>query len=218
MRRIPEDLQKGAVFPTNKCGDCVVQKYNNALDVQVRFIQTGHVKSVHASNLRKGQVKDPYFPSIANKGYVGEGRHLAVSSNPTYNRWRNMLVRCYTAKYPTYSDCTVCDSWLNFQTFAEWVECQANYDDPSYVLDKDIKVEGNRVYSPATCMIVPRVDNAKAARGTLAAKYSLVSPEGIVHHFDTISKFCRENRLIPQNIGQLLKGKMKQCAGWTRNE
>ena len=75
--------------------------------------------------------------------------------SPSYKAWKNMLERCYSDKYhknrPTYSGCTVTLSWLKFSSFDSW------YDDnyiEGYELDKDIKVKGNKIYSPDTCLFV----------------------------------------------------------------
>ena len=74
--------------------------------------------------------------------------------------WNNMKQRCYSekyqTKYPTYIGCYVCEEWLNYDTFKEWFN--KNYVE-GYVLDKDILVEGNKVYSPQTCCFVPQMIN-----------------------------------------------------------
>lgn len=82
------------------------------------------------------------------------------SANPAYRGWYDMLVRSYCVKYhakrPTYKDVTVCDEWLKFTVFAEWYEL--NWVD-GYDLDKDIKKPGNKIYSPDTCLFIPRCLN-----------------------------------------------------------
>jgi hypothetical protein len=72
-----------------------------------------------------------------------------------------MLERCYSEKHrdkhSAYAECTVCDEWHCYQTFAKWYE--ENYyiiDGERIHLDKDILVKGNKVYSPETCMFVPQ--------------------------------------------------------------
>ena len=88
-----------------------------------------------------------------------------------YRIWQHMLYRCYSAKYhhkfPTYIDCTVCDEWLTFSNFRSWMITQ---DWKGKELDKDILVQGNKVYSPETCMFVSQAINSlitdrKASRG-----------------------------------------------------
>lgn len=81
-----------------------------------------------------------------------EGRQVIC---PYYNRWKAMLERCYSnkslLKYPTYIGCTVDISWKKFTTFRLWMEKQ-NW--KGMHLDKDILIQGNKVYSEATCLFV----------------------------------------------------------------
>lgn len=78
-------------------------------------------------------------------------------SCPYYARWSGMLNRCYSKAYqlnqPTYVGCTVCDEWLTFSNFKAWME---NQEWKGKYLDKDILVQGNKVYSPLTCLFVTR--------------------------------------------------------------
>ena len=46
--------------------------------------------------------------------------------------------------------------WHNFQVFAKWFD--ENYKE-GFVLDKDILLKGNKIYSPDTCVFVPREIN-----------------------------------------------------------
>lgn len=74
---------------------------------------------------------------------------------PYYRRWRNMLERCYSARYheiyPTYSDVFVCDDWLLFSNFRKWMISQ---DWKGKELDKDILFPNNKEYSPDRCIFV----------------------------------------------------------------
>ena len=88
-----------------------------------------------------------------------------------YRKWANMLNRCYSDKYqktrPTYAGCTVCDEWLVFSNFKSWMQKQ---DWQGKVLDKDIIVSGNKIYSPETCAFVESsvnnfITDSSAARG-----------------------------------------------------
>lgn len=103
-------------------------------------------------------------PSVCGVGIIGEGKFDPKKDIEIYKRWVSMLMRCYSAKFkeahPTYQD-AVCDSsWHNFQVFAQWWE--DNYysvEDERMELDKDIRIKGNKVYSPKTCLIVPKSIN-----------------------------------------------------------
>lgn len=72
-----------------------------------------------------------------------------------YQKWVDMLERCYSEKYqekfPTYIGCKVCDEWLTFSKFKEWMIIQ---DWKNKHIDKDIIVIGNKLYSPETCCFV----------------------------------------------------------------
>lgn len=75
----------------------------------------------------------------------------------SYKAWVRVLERCYDIKYktknPSYNDVVICDEWIKFSNFKEWFD--KNYVD-GYEIDKDIPVQGNKVYSPDTCCFVPR--------------------------------------------------------------
>ena len=100
---------------------------------------------------------------------------------PYYNRWSNMLERCYSPSYlklrPTYTGCEVCEEWLLFSTFKFWMKKHTH---EGAHLDKDFLVEGNKIYSPDTCVFVHRkvntfiIDRGRARGDTLIGS----SPEG----------------------------------------
>jgi len=79
---------------------------------------------------------------------------------PYYAVWRDMLKRCFSAKYknknPAYADVICCDEWLTFSNFKAWMEQQ---DWEGRQLDKDLLVAGNNIYSPETCVFVPSLIN-----------------------------------------------------------
>lgn len=80
---------------------------------------------------------------------------------PYYTRWVHMLKRCYSTKYqekqPTYIGCTVCDDWLIFSKFKSWMIKQ---DWKGRELDKDLLVQGNKIYAPQFCLFVTSFINS----------------------------------------------------------
>lgn len=99
-------------------------------------------------------------------GLYEKGEHPASINGintKAYDAWRDMLRRCYSPKelekHPTYIGCTVCNEWLNFQNFADWYCANYPQDGNKYQLDKDLKTLGNKVYSPESCLFVPKVVN-----------------------------------------------------------
>ncbi len=141
---------------------------------------------------------DRYKPSVFGKGYLGEGNHPASIDKvltKAYRVWHSMLLRCYDDKYhkqqPTYKDCSVCDEWLNFQSFAKWFDTKYI---PDYHLDKDIRIKDNKVYSPDTCLFVPQwvnnllKPNAKPKEmdsGRFWARYGVDGKDIALGTFDT---------------------------------
>lgn len=92
---------------------------------------------------------------------------------PKYEMWKGMLRRSldesFKRKNPRYTDCCVCDEWLSFSTFEKWL---GDIDLKGLSVDKDIKLENNKLYSPDTCSLVPRKVNnlivsCSKARGEL---------------------------------------------------
>lgn len=83
-----------------------------------------------------------------------------VNKNNAYGRWCNMIHRCYSEKVkmrvPTYIGCTVCDEWKYFSNFKKWFD--VNHKE-GFQLDKDILVQGNKIYSPDTCVFIPQYLN-----------------------------------------------------------
>lgn len=87
---------------------------------------------------------------------VVNGKQVITGRCPFYQKWSSMISRCYRIDYqnayPTYKDCTVCKEWLTFSNFKAWMEKQ---DWEGNHLDKDLLLEGNKVYSPETCVFIP---------------------------------------------------------------
>jgi len=97
-------------------------------------------------------------PTVYGIGVIGYGRYN--SSSMAYRWWRNMLMRVtdenYQNSHADYTECNVCNEWLNLQNFGKWFE--DNYI-PDFQLDKDLIEYGNKTYSPHRCLFVPRVIN-----------------------------------------------------------
>ena len=94
-------------------------------------------------------------------GYVdGKQKQKLVWKCPYYRAWTHMLERCYSAKYrerkPTYRDCSVVTEWHLFSNFKSWMKKQQW---EGKQLDKDLLIEGNKVYSADTCIFVTPMVN-----------------------------------------------------------
>lgn len=102
------------------------------------------------SKIRGVGINDSDFKT--NENIEGKTRQ-----HPAYRLWVSVIMRCYSEDfhklYPTYAGCTVCEDWKLFSNFNKWYK--ENYKE-GYHLDKDILFPGNKLYSPRTCLFVPR--------------------------------------------------------------
>ena len=156
---------------------CVMKivEYNNANDIIVEF-QEEHKYRLCTSykHFKNGQCKNPFYPSVYGHGYLGIDKESNVPKVSElkndkrvqtweYNKWMNMLKRCFDdkfkEKYPTYKDVTCCERWLCFANFLkdfEVLKQEHNWsNDEKLNLDKDILHKDNKVYSLENCVLVP---------------------------------------------------------------
>ncbi len=150
-----QDFRVGDTYQSVNSGAMEVIANYGSRDVSVKFLETGTIlQGLQRGNVVRGRVKDPFQPYVEGVGYSGTMRQ--VSKTEAHKCWRHMLVRCYNEKYhstrETYSDCSVAAEWHNFCNFEQW------YLDNHVAgchLDKDLLVQGNRVYSSTTCCFIP---------------------------------------------------------------
>lgn len=212
------DIFIGGKYESKSNGLFTVKNIKSSKHVDIEFDLTGYKAVVRFDSIRKGSVKDKLFKSVHNVGYIGVGDYITSVNglnNGAYITWQHMLGRCYgnsqKTVYPTYIGCTVCNEWHNFQVFAEWY-CKNLPDDIGKChLDKDIKIEGNKIYSPSTCMFVSATDNTVKAK---AKTYTMTSPAGESVTFYNMAKFCRDNGLDKSNLQKVYSGRNKSHKGW----
>ena len=132
---------------------------------------------------------------LYNYGIYTKGKYTSRykgKHTKEYNIWVAMISRCYNSKihkkHPSYKDCSVCDDWLIFQNFAEWFN--NNYIE-NYQLDKDILIQGNKIYSPTTCCFVPQEINLSVIKPMNKRKY----PTGVYKHSKKFVVHIKENKV-----------------------
>lgn len=160
-RKSGEAIQLGREYTSNAGNKFTVISYVSAQEIGVVF-ESGYSTTASAQRIHNGSVTDRLSPSLLGVGIMGVGEydhnHLA------YTYWNSMICRGFSAEYkeayPTYVNVTVCDEWLNYQTFANWAVQQIGFGDKGFVLDKDILLKRNKTYSPDTCVFVPHQINS----------------------------------------------------------
>ena len=161
-----EPIEIGTKLQNNKGSWVEVISYKDRKSIVIRYLdEYNYTSTVSYSNLKAGKFKSPYEKTLRGIGYLGEGIHERKNGNRqtrAYTIWAAMIARCYCYEQyktlKTYKGCTVCEKWHNFQSFAEWYYNQIGWD-KGFQLDKDLLVEGNKIYSPETCCLVPKQIN-----------------------------------------------------------
>jgi len=204
------------IYNSNNYGDFKVLNYINSRSIEIEFFNTGYKTKVEAVQIRRGEVKDKLSPTVYGVGFMGDGDYKSkVKGKDTklYQTWVNMLERCYSDKLqvrcPTYIGCSVNQIWHNFQNFAEWFEL--NYI-KGYHLDKDIKINGNKIYSPENCLFVSHEENNIKAQ---AKYYVFINPDGIEVDVYNLQEFCRGKSLNSSAMCKVAKGKATHHKQWT---
>jgi len=108
-------VKVGDVFKT-KQGECTVIEYNNAFNVTVEFNDKWmYQTSVEAVQLRKGSVKNVFFPSVSGIGYIGEG-DFSCKNTYEYRLWLKLI------KNHSKGVMILDSKWFDLQEFCLWCE------------------------------------------------------------------------------------------------
>ena len=194
MNNIKKTKRIGETSNNNQGIEMTIINYKNNSDIDIQFSDGTVVEHVQYYNFINGNVKNYNIPSYLGKGYLGYGQYTSrVDGIKTeeYVKWGSMLTRCYSEKFhekENYKDCIVCDEWHNFQNFAKWYyenKYMPPFDD-RLELDKDIKIKNNKIYSPETCLLVPKrinstILNRKNDRGNCCIGVSRHGDKYIAH-------------------------------------
>lgn len=121
-----------------------------------------------------------------------------VRNDPAYKRWTYILRRCYansSVDNATYANTTVCSEWKYFSNFKHWFE--QNFVE-GYEIDKDILSDSLSIYSPTTCVFVPKWLNKFA----IIPNSEECLPIGVSKYTDTVfSVTCTDHANKPKFLG-----------------
>lgn len=160
------------IHHSNHSGDFIFIVNIDNINCMIKFLTTGYMTRVEISKAYKGQVRDPYYPSIYGVACVG------ITNIPPKHKarilWMGMVSRCYNEKDTHYqyyggAGIKVSDKWKCFEYFYEDLPRIPGYDlweeygSQMYHLDKD-KLQMNvpkeqRVYSLETCCFISYLEN-----------------------------------------------------------
>ena len=162
----------GKVCKSKSSGDFKILKYNDNKNVEIQFLKTGYEATVELGVIRNGEVKDPYSPSVYGVGVTGTKYPPSINGVKTkeYVLWADMLRRCYSdtckKKRPTYEGCEVSENFKSYEYFYEWCQNQIGFGVDGWQLDKDLLVNGNKVYSEYSCIFIPSEINSLLTKST----------------------------------------------------
>lgn len=101
-------------------------------------------------------------PVMLRSGVFGKGMQDIPNAQrdpiyrKAYSRWYNLLQRCYSPEFkkknPTYTRSRMCDEWLTFSKFYDWLVSFDNWE--NLEIDKDLL--SGYFYSPETCLLIPK--------------------------------------------------------------
>ena len=150
------------------------------------------------------------------KGWKKENPELAQR---IYKLWREMISRCspeYWEKNPSYKNTQVCEEWKYLSNFYKDIQTLENYDKwvehkEKYLLDKDLKGNGQKIYSKETCCFLTLSQSSKEVWNRLKKYYEkdksrvceIIKDKygskirmidlitGYIHDFASIKECCR---------------------------
>ena len=217
----------------NKTSYLIGEKYENVLGEifeiigydeedsrkrKIRF-EDGFENDVYISQIKKKTPRSMNHKTYFGVGYLG-GKNLTL--HPLFYRWYNMLSRCYNIKSCSYRSygakgVTVSDELLCFKNFIDILSTKENYkqliDNPSqWQIDKDIN--GGKIYSPETILIVPSEINLLVENNAKKIKVTQINNNGeIVDTYESIKEAEKITHLPSGNIARAVREGIK-CGGY----
>ena len=193
----------GKVFKSKYSGDFKILKYNDSGNVEIQFVNTGFETSAELGNIRNGNVKDRYAPSVHGIGVLGTKYPSRVNGVLTKEcaLWYSMLQRCYSDAYkkkqPTYEGCEVSDNFKSYEYFYKWCQNQTGFSSEGWHLDKDLLIKGNKVYNENVCVFIPQDINLLLTKRTASRGEHLIGVS-----------WCKRNRAFKATVSRN-KGKQE---------
>ena len=174
----------GEVYSSTNFGDFIIiddlgrSKNHHDRVYKIKFISTGYETKANLQNIRNGDVKDLLLPNVYGIGYLGIDYEKLRDNDfdlhdTLYNRWSNMIARCYdknNLNYPIYGrlGIKVDGRWHSFSNYCKDVQKINGFNRNLIVngklqLDKDKLQKGipknKMIYSKDTCIRLTIKDN-----------------------------------------------------------
>ncbi len=204
----------------------IIDKYKDYRTV--KFLKTGFIKMAGIKEIRNKSVRDYMEKTIFGIGMLGDISNENRSSKEyktIYNRWYKMLERCYSSDSNNYDNygrkgVYVCDEWLVFKNYMDDLRKKENYNNliknpKKWHIDKDMLIEGNKIYSNKTTLIIEASKNTgernerngiPKKNGTRVIK---MKNEDIIRYYNSIISASNEEGFHKNCIRQRVNFKIK---------
>lgn len=157
--------REGKIYKTIYDEKIKIINYLGYKRVLVEFLDEFHYQTwVNYDAILKGKIRNP-FRKNKYGGIRGE-KELSRHYKHEFDIWWGILRRINEHdKFPLYKDVEICEEWYIFKNFIEWLKTQSNYkylkeNNIRFEVDKDIKINNNKLYSPNSCYVVPNYINS----------------------------------------------------------
>jgi hypothetical protein len=130
--------------------------YNINLIIYLRRLRVANKKLVYGFGINDVQYQ-------VSKTILVGGIKKKIVFCQYYEKWKGILRRCYSEifliKQPTYRGCEVSEDWRHLSKFIKWVDSQPNKNWINCEPDKDLLIDGNKIYSPDTTVFIDKYLN-----------------------------------------------------------
>lgn len=142
----------------------------------------------------------------------GSSKHLL------YNRYKNMIDRCYNVNNPSYSDyggrgIKIQEEWLqNPFSFYNYVESLEGYEriiEDEYEIDR---IDNNLDYQLGNIRLATKSENCSNRRTNRTV--IATSPTGEIYRFSNQKAFCKEHNLNTKTLSGWLNQGKRSREGW----
>lgn len=180
---------------------------------------------VRKDNILNKNIKNPFYSSICNIGYLGVPNYniykTSEENKRIENTWRNMIDRCYNINNQRYKNygklgIKVCDRWLCFANFLNDYQFINGYESTiNKELDKDTKNRNAKIYSLDNCTLVSQNENLKESnKRTQQYLFEATSPSGEIIISDNIKQLAIKYNLSAGHVSSCLNNKAKSHKNW----
>lgn len=179
---------------------------------KIKFLDSGYVRSAYTVNIKEGKVKDYTIPTICGVGIVGNNNR----KHYLYNRWQNMINRCYNRDYHDYKNygakgIIVCDEWHVFDNYVRDIEHLLKINNLSSIsnlqIDKDL--ENKKMYSRDSVSIISKLENVsemnKRTKSKSVLQYS--KDNNLLNKYNSVQEAYEQTGVWKKNIGSCCNGR-----------